>query len=263
MQTATHEWLCDRTVPSPFDRRIIREVKVDYDKMAKLYTRFRRVHPVVLERFLTDLSASSPVLEVGSGSGNYISTIRKMIGCECHGIEPSEAMLAEARKKDAETLWRKGSAESLPYRAGAFTLIFCVDVIHHVSDVPLFIAEMFRTLSPRGKVCIVTESEVDIRERKPLSVYFPETVELELARYPRNQHLKQIMRGVGLSAIAEKAAQFAYNLESADSYEREVFSCLNLISEQAHARGISRMSKDLRHGPIKCSSRYTMLWATK
>jgi ubiquinone/menaquinone biosynthesis C-methylase UbiE len=238
-------------------------MKIDYDRMAGLYARFRRVHPVVLEHLLADLNASSRVLEIGAGSGNYISTISKMIGCECHGIEPSEAMLAQARKKRAPIHWRKGSAESLPYRAGAFTLIFCVDVIHHVSDARLFAGEMFRTLSPAGRACIVTESEADIQERKPLSVYFPETVQLELARYPRIEHLTQLMCGAGFSGMATRTAEFSYKLGSADSYRQKVFSCLNLISDEAHARGISRMSEDLLRGPIERSSRYTMLWATK
>jgi ubiquinone/menaquinone biosynthesis C-methylase UbiE len=88
-------------------------MKVDYDKVARLYARFRRVHPVVLEHLPTDLNASSRVLEVGCGSGNYISTISKMIDRECHGIEPSEAMLSEAQQEDAATLWRKGSARGI------------------------------------------------------------------------------------------------------------------------------------------------------
>jgi len=123
---------------------------------------------------------TSRVLEVGCGSGNYISAISEMIGCECHGIEPSEAMLAEAQKRDTSVLWKKGGAESLSYPPDTFIFIFCVDVIHHVSNVPLFVSDMFRTLSHRGRACIVTDSESDIRERKPLSLYFPDTVELEL-----------------------------------------------------------------------------------
>jgi ubiquinone/menaquinone biosynthesis C-methylase UbiE len=83
-------------------------MKVDYDKIAGLYARFRRVHPVVLEHLLTDLNTSSRVLEIGSGSGNYISTISKMIGCECHGVEPSEAMLTQARKKKSANTLAKG-----------------------------------------------------------------------------------------------------------------------------------------------------------
>jgi ubiquinone/menaquinone biosynthesis C-methylase UbiE len=238
-------------------------MKIDYDRVAGLYARFRRVHLVVLEHLLTDLNASSRVLEIGCGSGNYISTICKMVGCECHGIEPSEAMLAQARKKRAPIHWRKGSAEPLPYRAGAFTLIFCVDVIHHVSDARLLAAEMFRTLSPEGRGCIVTEPEADIQERKPLSAYFPETVQLELAGYPRILHLTQLMWGAVFSGVATRIAEFSYKLGSADSYRQKVFSSLNLISDEAHARGIGRMSEDLLRGPIECNSPYTMLWATK
>jgi ubiquinone/menaquinone biosynthesis C-methylase UbiE len=83
-------------------------MKIDYDSVAKLYARFRRVHPAVLERLLTGLNAPSRVLEVGCGSGNYISTISKMIGCECHGIEPSKAMLAEAQKRRCDNTLAKG-----------------------------------------------------------------------------------------------------------------------------------------------------------
>lgn len=169
-------------------------MKVDYEKVANLYAQFRRVHPAVPENLLGDLKTSSRVLEVGCGSGNYISAISEVIGCECHGMEPSEAMLAEARKRDTAVLLKEGSAESLSYPPDTFTFIFCVDVIHHVSNLPLFVSEMFRTMSPRGRACVVTDSESDIRERKPLSLYFPDTVELELARYPRIEYLEELMR---------------------------------------------------------------------
>ncbi len=238
-------------------------MKVDYDKIAKPYAHFRRGDPAVLEQLLAHLRSSSRVLEVGCGSGNYISTISEIIGCECHGIEPSEAMLAEAQKKDSAIVWRKGNAESLSYPADTFTFIFCVDVIHHVANVPLFVAEGFRTLSRGGRVCIVTESESDIRGRQPLSLYFPDTIELELDRYPRIDYLKRLLREAAFSAVAEKTTEFPYKLESADSYRQKAFSCLNLISDKAHIRGIGRVSEDLLRGPVECNSRYSMLWATK
>jgi ubiquinone/menaquinone biosynthesis C-methylase UbiE len=238
-------------------------VKVDYAKIAKPYARFRCIHPAVLELLLGDLKRSSRVLEVGCGSGNYISAISKSICCECHGIEPSEAMLIEARKKDGMVLWSRGTAESLSYPADTFTFVFCVDVIHHVSHVPLFIFEVFRTLSQGGRACIVTDSESDIRERKPLSFYFPDTVKPELARYPRIDYLKRLMREAGFSSIRAKTAKFAYALESAEPYKQKAFSCLHLISNEAHTQGVARMTEDLLRGPISCSSRYTMLWATK
>jgi hypothetical protein len=71
------------------------------------------------------------------------------------------------------------------------------------------------------------------------------------------------MRESGFSAVKERTAKFTYALENADAYKEKAFSCLHLISHEAHARGVARMTEDLLSGPIACGSRYTMLWATK
>jgi hypothetical protein len=64
-------------------------------------------------------------------------------------------------------------------------------------------------------------------------------------------------------AIKEETAELTYALETADAYNEKAFSSLHLISDEAHAQGFIRMTEDLLRGPIACSSRYTMLWATK
>ncbi len=84
-----------------------------------------------------------------------------------------------------------------------------------------------------------------------------------ITRYPRIEYLEQLMRESGFSAVKERTAKFTYALENADAYKGKAFSCLHLISDEAHARGVARMTEDLLRGPIACSSRYTMLWATK
>jgi hypothetical protein len=71
------------------------------------------------------------------------------------------------------------------------------------------------------------------------------------------------MRESDFSAVKERTAKFTYALENADAYKEKAFSCLHLISHEAHARGVARMTEDLLRGPIACGSRYTMLWATK
>ena len=74
------------------------------------------------------------------------------------------------------------------------------------------------------------------------------------------------MRESGFSAVKERTAKFTYaldSLENADAYKGKAFSCLHLISDEAHARGVARMTEALLRGPIACSSRYTMLWAAK
>ena len=47
---------------------------IDYDMLAREYARHRRVHPEVVKGLISGggITQSSHVLEVGSGTGNYI-----------------------------------------------------------------------------------------------------------------------------------------------------------------------------------------------
>ena len=103
-----------------------------------------------------------------------------------------------------------GRAEQLNLPQGFFDLVFCVDVIHHLTDCAAYFREAYRVLKPGGKVCTVTESRDLIRNRSLHSVYFPETVEIDLARYPRMADLREWMECADFVTIAEEEAAFAY-----------------------------------------------------
>jgi SAM-dependent methyltransferase len=172
-------------------------------------------------------------------------------------------MLNQARKRSTEIVYRQGSAEDLGFAPGSFDLLFSVDVIHHVTDRRTYLAEAFRALAPGGRLCTATDSAWIIRHRQPLSHYFPETVEPELARYPRIADLRAGMAGVGFVALDEQTVECTYPLDDIQIYRDKAFSALHLISEDAFQRGIARMERDLREGPILCTPRYTLLWGTK
>jgi ubiquinone/menaquinone biosynthesis C-methylase UbiE len=240
-------------------------MRMDYDTASGPYARYRRVNPKLFERLaqLCRLDAQSRVLEVGSGSGNYISAIAEVRGCQCYGLEPSEGMLANAKARGGAISWTRGSAEILPYTKGFFDLLFCVDVIHHVTGIESFIREAFRVLRSGGVLCIATDSEWTIRKRNPLSVYFPETVEKELARYPSIELLQSAMRREGFSAVEQEIVEMPYLLENPDAYREKAFSCLHLISEEAHTRGMVALCEDLSRGPLHCIVRNALVYATK
>jgi hypothetical protein len=109
----------------------------------------------------------------------------------------------------------------------------------------------------------VTDSEEIIRTRVPLTRYFPETIEIELRRYPRLDELKELMTAAGFGGLAVVSVEYAYRLEDIGSYRDKAFSCLHLIPPEAFERGLARLEHDLRHGPIPCVSRYVMLWGRK
>jgi ubiquinone/menaquinone biosynthesis C-methylase UbiE len=240
-------------------------VNISYDTIAADYAIHRNVQPNLLRKLIEfpRIASSSRVLEVGCGTGNYISSIASLTSAKCFGIEPSSGMLEEARKKAAPISWSQGTAEALPYPDGSFDFIFSADVIHHVRDRLAFFKEAFRVLAHGGWFATATDSEKTIRRRMPLSHYFPETIDPELCRYPKEHEIQQLLASQGFDRISDELIEFAYSLSDSVPFERKAFSCLHLISEDAFARGFKRLKQDLEAGPIPCISRCVIYWGHK
>jgi ubiquinone/menaquinone biosynthesis C-methylase UbiE len=238
-------------------------VMIDYDRIAAEYAQHRQIHPVVLERLLGGLQPTAEVLEVGCGSGNYIVTIRDLVGCSCWGIDPSKEMLSRAAARSDQVHFLRGSGEALDLPCNCFDLVFSVDVIHHVSDRRQFFREAWGVMRQGGKVCTVTDSEWVIWHRQPLSEYFPETVAADLARYPPIGELREAMQEAGFAEIAEETVESRYWVSDIGPYRTKSFSCLQLVPEAAFRRGIERMEQDLLAGPILCVPRYVLIWGTR
>lgn len=238
---------------------------MDYDQMAAEYARNRQVHPGVVCNLLSigGVGNDSRVLEVGCGTGNYVITLEATTGSACWAIDPSEQMLSRARGRSEKISFHIGVAERLDFPSGTFDLVFSVDVIHHVTDRPAYFREAHRVLRTDGKACTVTDSEWIIQHRRPLAAYFPETVAVELDRYPRMSELRDLMERSGFGEIGESSVEFAYQLDDIRAYREKAFSSLHLIPEEAFRRGITRMEKELENGPIPCVSYYVLLWGTK
>jgi ubiquinone/menaquinone biosynthesis C-methylase UbiE len=240
---------------------------LDYDKLAAEYARYRRIHPQVLKELLSTstIDSRSNVLEVGCGTGNYISKIQELRGCVCWGIDPSAQMLAQARTQSSIVTFEAGRAEALPVADATFDLVFSVDVIHHLANGVArldYFQHARRVLKPGGKVCTVTDSEWIIRNRPTLSAYFPETIKPELRRYPPISALRDEMRVAGFVSINEMQVEFTYLLDDCSVFRAKAYSALHLISQSAFEHGLARMERDLQSGPIQSAARYVLVWGS-
>jgi ubiquinone/menaquinone biosynthesis C-methylase UbiE len=237
----------------------------NYDTLADEYARHRRAHAGVVAELVAKarLGPASRVLEVGCGTANHLGALHDAAGCACSGIDPSERMLAKARENAGHANLVLGRAERLTFDDASFDLVYSVDVIHHVVDQAAFYREARRVLAEGGFVCTVTESEEMIRRREPHATYFPETVDVELARYPRIDDLRRLMYGAGFRAIEVSAVAVASPIEDARMYSEKACSSLHLIPKDAFDRGIQRLEADLAGGPIPRVWERLLLWGAK
>jgi ubiquinone/menaquinone biosynthesis C-methylase UbiE len=238
---------------------------IEYDRAASEYAAHRRIHGGVFRALVEQQPprSSSAVLEVGCGTGNYIGALSSRADCIAYGLDPSAGMLAQARIRPEPVRWLRGRAEHLPFAGDAFDLLFSVDVIHHVADKGAFYREAERTLCPGGWVCTVTDSAEIIRRREILSGYFPETVEIELARYPRVARLESWMVESGLVDLEVLTVEEPFQLTSARAFRDRAYSSLYLIPEDAWRAGLERLEHDLARGPLRGASRYVCIWGCK
>jgi ubiquinone/menaquinone biosynthesis C-methylase UbiE len=240
-------------------------MSIDYNQVALEYAQHRRINPVVLEALINQggIDCYSHVLEAGCGTANYISAIEALTNCHAYGFDPSQEMLTQAKGRSHTLLLQEGKAEKLEYPDESFDLVFSIDVIHHVEDHQAYYSEAYRVLKPGGRICTITESAELIARRKPLAVYFPETVDADVKRYPPISTLRKMMAQAGFISTIEKVLSYPYEKKDIKDYKNKAYSCLHMISEEAFLIGLQRLEEDLKNGPIACLSQYVFLWGQK
>jgi 2-polyprenyl-6-hydroxyphenyl methylase / 3-demethylubiquinone-9 3-methyltransferase len=114
--------------------------------------RFGYFRQVLTEQLQMD-PVGKAALDVGCGGGLLAEEFARL-GCKVTGIDPSEQSLQTARThakhSGLEIDYRQGVGEELPFPGSSFDIIYCCDVLEHVSDLDRVIAETARVLRPGG-----------------------------------------------------------------------------------------------------------------
>jgi SAM-dependent methyltransferase len=107
--------------------------------------------PVMLARATRQTAKAA--LDVGCGEGRFCRML-KARGIAVTGLDPTAALLSEARRRDPDGTYVDGEAEALPFAAGAFDLVVSYLTLIDIPDVRRAISEMVRVLSPGGRLLI-------------------------------------------------------------------------------------------------------------
>lgn len=92
-------------------------------------------------------------LDVGCGEGRFCRMLRAE-GAHIIGIDPTEALIAEARRCDPTGDYRIGRAEALDFPDADFDLVVSYLSLIDIADAAAAIAEMVRVLAPGGTLLI-------------------------------------------------------------------------------------------------------------
>jgi ubiquinone/menaquinone biosynthesis C-methylase UbiE len=124
--------------------------------VAKRLPGFPAAKTQLLDRLLTDQALSA--LDVGCGFGADVIELAKRMrpGGHATGVDVSEAMITEARRRTGETdshvSFRVADALTLPFEDSAFDICRTETVLQHVADPGQAVSEMVRVTRRGGRV---------------------------------------------------------------------------------------------------------------
>ncbi len=122
-----------------------------FQKTAASYDAWYDAHPALYRTELAALKKAVPGrgrgLEIGVGTGRFASLLSIR-----YGLDPSPAMLAQARRRGIRAV--RGYGQALPFHDRSFDLALIVFVIEFVEDLEGFLAEAARVLKDRGRLVI-------------------------------------------------------------------------------------------------------------
>jgi SAM-dependent methyltransferase len=92
-------------------------------------------------------------LDVGCGEGRFCRMLQ-VAGISTVGIDPTEELLRQARRRDPKGDYRIGRAEALEFPDRSFDLVVSYLTFIDIGDIERAVAEMARVLRPRGTLLI-------------------------------------------------------------------------------------------------------------
>lgn len=172
-------------------------------------------HKVAHLYAIREIRAAERVLDVGCGTGYGSAMMAARMG-EVVGIDSSPETISWARSKHrAENLkFLAMPATALNFPDGHFDAAYSIQVIEHIEDIDLVLAEVVRVLRPGGKFIVATPNRVTYSPEGMHNIYHvreysAEELEILLATFFPETRVNGLHAGLDL-ALRPEVAQREY-----------------------------------------------------
>ncbi|CAN5901224.1 hypothetical protein BH23ACT10_BH23ACT10_29910 [soil metagenome] len=157
-----------------------------------------------------------------------------------------------ARSKNPSTDLRDGDASTLPWAAGSFDRVLCVNALHHFSDKVAFVGEAGRVLTDGGGLITFGLDPHVGNDRWVIYDMFDGTLATDQRRYPPIDTIWAWMAAAGFTRTETFVAMHASRQRPArdalaDGYlDRTATSQLTLLSDVDYRNGIARIERQIQ-----------------
>lgn len=168
--------------------------------------------------------AGKRALDVGCGTGRWTEVLAGR-GAHVVGVDRSEAMLAEARRRRPGHDFRLMNATQLEFPDGSFELVTAVTVLQHLAphEQERAAAEIARVVRPGGHVLVVDR------------VGRPSSFSAAHGTHPREKDdWSALWRSAGAELVARRGQEFSYPLRVAAIGRR---TAVGAPAGRTHRRG--------------------------
>jgi ubiquinone/menaquinone biosynthesis C-methylase UbiE len=190
-------------------KKIMNDLRKDYNLVSPSFARSRdRVWPEL--KFLFDYTkAGEKILDLGCGNGRFSQYLEET---DYVGIDFSEGMISEARKRFPKKTFFIGDLLSLPFKEECFDKIYSIAVIHHLPSHGYrlqALAEIKRVLKKEGLV-FLTAWKMSEKEKENVEIFFRrQDIYLKRKRYYylfEEKELSSLLQEAGFLILKEGVA---------------------------------------------------------
>ncbi len=238
---------------------------IDFSALAGRYDELRPAGAgwmEVAEESLRMLGQPARLLDVGCGTGRFTVLASQRLGARSWGIDPSEEMLAQARRREGagRVGWKLAEAEHLPFKDGWFDAAHAHLVLHVLRDRPAAHRELARVLQPDGRA-VLASFRPEHFQGFYLNRYFPSIPVIDGARFPDPVDVATELAAAGFADVRVVGIDQPVAPEPAELLERvrgRYISTLHLVPEAEYADGLALLERELADG-VRPSG--TLRWA--
>jgi len=164
------------------------------------------------------------VLDLGCGPGT-VSAAAQERGASCVGVDFSDAMVGEARRRNPGIDFKTGDVHALPFGDAEFDVVIANLVVHHLGDPDRALKEAQRVLKPGGRLAFTVWA--DMTKLEAFGLFFGAVAEHgnagELPHGPLFgvsdfDVYRTMVKKAGFSDSTVREVPIAWKTDSIDSY---------------------------------------------